>query len=255
MDNLVDSHAHLDLLDDPAQALEAAAAVGVRRIMAVGIDLETSRRAVAFAWSRAEVSAAVGIHPHNAARTGSDTMKRLAEMAQSPAVSAIGETGLDYYRDRAPRKAQKDMFRRQIELARRCNLPLIVHSRDAEEDTLEILGAEADGLTVVLHCFSLYRYVSRCAESGYYMSVAGNVTFSNAADLRKASTLIPSELLLTETDAPLLTPAPYRGKENSPAHIPLIVAELAAIRDVSPKDLAESIYGNFTGAFGRTEGI
>ena len=255
MDNLVDSHAHLDMLDDPGRALAAASAAGVCRIMTVGTDLETSRQAVAFARSRAVVSAAVGIHPHNAAAAGSDSMKQLEEIARSAAVYAIGETGLDYYRDRSPRDVQKEAFSRQIELARRCNLPLIVHSRDAGEDTLAILAAEADGLTVVLHCFSLYRHVDRCAESGYFMSIAGNVTFGNAADLRQASALIPTDLLLTETDAPFLTPVPHRGKENSPVHIPLILAELAAIRGASPGDLADNIHRNFTNVFGSPQVI
>ena len=251
MPRYVDSHAHLDLLEDAAGALERAGAAGVERIVAVGIDLESSRLAVSFAETQAKVYAAVGIHPNDAETTGDEAFSKLRETAaSSEKVVGIGETGLDYYRDGAPREVQQDSFKHHIELASETGLPLIVHSREASADVLRILDRYARGLKVILHCFSLYEHVQTCAERGYFMSVAGNVTFPNARALRESVRAIPADLLLTETDSPYLTPVPHRGKKNEPANIPFVLGEAAKLRHADPALLAEQVHRNFISAFG-----
>jgi TatD DNase family protein len=248
--SLVDSHAHLDLLSEGAgQAVAEARDLGVAHIIAVGIDLPSSHLAAAAASDFPGVFAAVGIHPHDAGKVTSEALSELEALALKPRVIAIGETGLDYYRHRAPADAQRDAFLAHIRLARQLELPLIVHTRDAAADTLEILEREAPGLTVILHCFSLYGRVEECADRGYFMSIAGNVTFPKASELREAAQQIPAELLLTETDAPYLTPVPHRGKPNSPANVRFVTGELAALRGADPRELAKQILANFHTAF------
>lgn len=250
MSNLIDSHAHADLCGEPAVALAEAREHGVSRILTVGFDLESSRRAAALAKNHADmVSAAVGIHPNDVAVAGPEAMAELAQLAAQPGVVAIGETGLDYYRDRSPRSAQKEWFLKHIELARATGLTLIVHAREANDDTLDILENHAGDLRVVLHCFSLYEHIDRCAGHRFFMSVAGNVTFPKAEDLREAASKIPDELVLSETDCPWLTPVPYRGKPNQPAYVRFVVEELARLRGTTPAGMAGQIYANFRAAF------
>lgn len=249
MSILVDSHAHLDMCGDPGITVRGAAENGVRRIITVGIDLKSSRLALGFAKKYEGVSAAIGIHPHDAATADDAALNGLAQLAAEPEVVAIGETGLDFYRNKSPRAQQLDSFLRHIELARGAGLPLIVHSREAAGDTLEILEKHAGDLKVVLHCFALTGELEECVRRGYFMSFAGNVTFPNAADLRQAAARVPKNLLLTETDAPYLTPVPHRGKPNRPANIRLIVEELARLRGTGFAELAEQIHSNFLSAF------
>ncbi|MHB9053247.1 MAG: TatD family hydrolase [Thermoleophilia bacterium] len=250
MPPLVDSHAHLDLLEDSENALIAAREAGVDRIVAVGIDLASSRRAVDFSATNDFVYAAVGIRPHDAGSVDDWAISELQKLAGSGKVVAIGETGLDYYRDRAPRESQKAAFIRHMELARETGLPLIVHSREANEDVLQMLELHATGLTVILHCFSLHGRVEECAGRGYFMSVAGNVTFNNATALREAVKKIPADLLLTETDSPYLSPVPHRGKKNQPAWVASVLEELARLRAIEPSLLAGAVHKNFLAAFG-----
>lgn len=246
---LVDSHAHLDLGGDAAGTVAAAARHGVKHIITVGIDLKSSRLAAALADKYPSVNAAVGIHPHNAGEVTDETLAGLRDLARLSQVVAVGETGLDFYRDRSPRKAQEQAFLRHIELARHAGKPLMVHCREAAARTLDILGEHAGDLTVIMHCFSLHDHVEECAGRGYFMSLAGNVTFSNARALRLAAAVIPANLVLTETDSPYLSPAPGRGEPNSPENIRFIVAELARLRKVSEESLAEQVRDNFFSAF------
>lgn len=250
--NLIDCHAHLDMLPNADAAIAAAAEAGVSSIISVGIDPESSRKAVAFAHRYRQVYAAVGIHPHDAAAAGDEQLRLIAGLAEDDAVVAVGETGLDYYRDRAPREAQADCFRRHITLARKLELPLIVHSRDAESDTLALLQAEAGDSTIILHCFAMTSRVAECAARGYYMSVAGNVTFRNATALRDAVKTIPDSLLLTETDAPFLAPVPFRGKPNEPSLTGYILDEIATLRGTTVEELAPLVASNFRRAFALT---
>lgn len=247
--SLLDSHAHLGLCDDPALAVASAAEHGVSHILAVGFDLETSRQAVRLANRFPHVKAAVGIHPNDATRADTTAFAEIAALARDPEVIAIGETGLDYYHERSPRDVQWQAFERHISLARESGLSLIVHCREASDDTMELLGSQAGDLRVIMHCFSLYEHLEECGRRGYYMSIAGNVTFPKAVELREAAAKIPDRLLLTETDAPWLTPVPFRGKPNEPAHIRFIVEELARLRGTAPGDLARQVLSNYRAAF------
>lgn len=245
----MDSHAHLDLCGDPAAAVAEAVEAGVTRIMAVGIDLASSRLAIEQAAAYAPVQACVGIHPNESAAAGDDAFAKLEDMARQPQCAAVGETGLDYYRDRAPRQTQEAAFIRHIELARAAGRPLVVHTREAADDTLRLLAENAQGVTVVLHCFSLSDEVAECARRGYLMSLAGNVTFGSAAGLREAARRIPPELLLTETDSPFLAPAPYRGKPNRPVYVIQVAAALSRERGVTLPELTAQVRANFDRTF------
>ncbi len=248
---LVDAHAHLDLLDYPSKAVADALASGVAGIIAVGTDLASSRRAVEFSLKFPQVLACPGIHPHEAASVDRELFTKLRNLAASPRVAAIGETGLDFYRELAPRQAQIDLFRRQIALAREKDLSLMVHTRQAAGPTLEILASDAAGLTVILHCFSLWDQVQECARRGYYMSIAGNVTYKKADELRRAAASIPFHLLLTETDSPYLAPVPHRGKPNRPEYVQFTAAEIARLRGLSEAAFAAQVLANFSRAFNR----
>lgn len=245
----VDSHAHLDLCGDPEAAVREAREAGVARILAVGIDIKSSRMAVEFASTFPGVLACVGIHPHDSAAVDKSALEELGKLAESPGVVAIGETGLDYYRDRAPRLVQETAFRHQIELARTTGLPLVVHTREAAPETLRILTEAAEGLTVILHCFSLYRQLEECSRRGYYMSVAGNVSFKNATELKESVKAIPPDLILTETDCPFLTPVPFRGKPNRPAFARYVAEGIADLRGEQVELFAARVRENFERAF------
>jgi TatD DNase family protein len=249
MPGFIDSHAHLDLCDDPEAAVKEAFDQGVTHILAVGFDLETSARAVQIAKEHEGINAAVGVHPHDAADFDEEAMAELTRLAREPKVVAIGETGLDYYRDRSPRDKQKQSFVWQLELAAEMGLTAIVHSREAALETLEILSSVPADQRVVLHCFSLTEHLQECVDAGFFMSVAGNVTFTNAEKLRRTAARIPEELLLTETDSPWLTPVPLRGKPNRPANVRFVTQELANLRQTPLEQLAGRIEHNFLRAF------
>jgi TatD DNase family protein len=247
---LVDTHCHLEMLGDTAGALRQAWAGGLEAVVTIGIDGPSSHTAAELARTHEGVYATVGLHPHDAQRLDDDLLADLEALAAEPRVVAVGECGLDFYRDRAPRDAQRAAFVAQIELARRVGLPLVVHVRDAGDEALELLGQHAAGLTVVLHCFSLPAAVALCAARGYYCSFAGNVTYKNAADLRAAAAEVPEELLLVETDAPFLTPMPFRGKENRPAHVAYTTEAVAAARGWEPAEAIAVTAANARRVFG-----
>lgn len=257
---MIDTHCHLGLCEPPdAELVAAAREVGVRRMLSVGIDAEMSREAIATAATHPEVWACVGRHPNGSAGFDDDDAAEIERLATDQRVAAIGETGLDFYRDRAPRDDQRHAFRLQIEIARRAEKPLVIHVRDtaattdgeALDETFEILRAEAVGVTVVLHCFSApaYRAVE-AAEWGWYCSFAGNLTYPSAAELREAARAVPDELLLVETDAPFLSPQPSRGRPNEPAKVVDTAKVLAAERGVTYEELERQIDGNAARVFG-----
>lgn len=254
MTPLVDSHCHLDMLDEPRAALEEALRAGVEGVIAVGIDLASSAAAVAAASASPRVWAAVGVHPHEAASLDGPALARLEELARRPRVVAVGECGLDYYRDRAPRDRQREAFVAQVALARRLGLPLVVHVREAADDAFAILTREAVGVPVVLHCFSLPDRLEECLARGWYLGFAGNVTFRNAGDLRAAAARVPADRLLVETDAPFLAPVPQRGRRNRPAWLVHTAALLAEVRGESPEALAAATTANAGRVFGVTVG-
>jgi TatD DNase family protein len=249
---MVDTHAHLGLCEAPdAELVAAAGRAGVRRILTVGLDERSNRDAIRLAEAHEGVLAAVGRHPNEATGFDEETASDLERLAAHPRVAAIGETGLDFYRDRAAPEDQRAAFRAQIGLAGRVGKPLVIHMRASEQETFELLAAEAPGVTVVLHCFSAApERVAEAAERGWYCSFAGNVTYPSAEPLREAARLVPEHLLLAETDSPFLSPQPMRGKPNQPANVTATAERLAEVRGVSYGELEATIDANAARLFG-----
>jgi TatD DNase family protein len=251
---MIDSHCHLDLCEGSAAEVVAdARRVGVRRMLTVGIDEDRSERAIADAEAHEEVFACVGRHPNGTEGWDDAAAQRIAELAEHPRVAAVGETGLDFYRDRAPRDDQRHAFRAHVEIARRVAKPLVIHVRDGGQttdgealaETFELLRAEATGVTVILHCFSSTALrASEAAEWGWYCSFAGNVTYPKSDGLREAAADVPDELLLVETDAPFLSPQPVRGKRNEPANVVATAEVVAGVRGVPYAELETMVEEN-----------
>jgi TatD DNase family protein len=245
---VIDAHAHLQGLEGGAEvAIAEAAAAGVGRIVCVGDSPELAEQALGLARAHAGVFATVGLHPHRAELWDGAVRTRLDELLADPAAVAVGECGLDYYRERAGRAAQSTAFAGQVELAERHGKPLVIHTREAAEDTLAVLrGTSAP---VVLHCFSLPEHLDEAVERGWYASFAGNVTYPSAAALADAARRVPAELLLLETDSPYLSPVPYRGKPNRPAYVVDTLRFVAALRGVEPDALAAVVDANAARVF------
>jgi TatD DNase family protein len=243
---VIDTHAHLDALDDADAAVERARAAGVTRIVSVGTDPESWRRTLAIASRHDGIYAALGLHPHEAG--DEEAVEALRDALADPRAVAVGETGLDYYRDHAPRDTQRRAFAAQLELAAELRKPAIIHTRAADADTVSML-ASFDG-TAVMHCFSSAPLLEPALEHGWYVSFAGNVTYKNAYDLRAAARAVPAERLLAETDSPYLPPQPKRGKPNEPAYVVHTVAVLAEARGEDADELAVQIDANASECFG-----
>jgi TatD DNase family protein len=248
---VIDSHCHLDHCEPPdAELVARARAAGVTRLATVGIDAGSAERALAAARRHEAVFAIVGRHPHEATGFGAADAEAIARSAADPCVRAIGEAGLDYYRDHAPREDQRRAFEAQIELARRLGLPLVVHTRAAEDDTFAILRDRAGDVTVVLHCFSAPDRLDECVERGYVCSFAGNVTYPKATDLQAAARDVPAELLMVETDSPYLAPQPVRGKPNEPANVVATAEHVAELRGVPYEELDAAVEATAARVFG-----
>jgi len=258
---VVDTHCHLDVADgrsslSPGEAIELAASVGVHRIVQVGCDLAGSRWAVAAAERWPSVVATVAIHPNDAARLATGLPGALAgieELAQLPGVRGVGETGLDNYRttDSVGRQRQRESFVAHIAIAKRFSKTLVIHDRDAHAEVLEVLDAEGAPKRIVMHCFSGDAdFARQCLDRGAYLSFAGTLTFKNAADLRAALAVTPLDRVLTETDAPYLTPAPYRGRPNASYLMPHTVREVAAVLRRDLTEVCEALSRNAERAFG-----
>jgi len=248
---VIDSHTHLAFCDPPDTELVAAAvAAGVERILTVGTDGVTCRAALVAAEDFPQVYAAVGRHPNSAAGFDDADLAELKALAAHEKCVAIGETGLDLYRDFAPRADQERAFLAQIDLARETGLPLVIHTRAAEDDTLAILESRARGVRVILHCFSMPDRIGDCvAHPDWWISFAGNVTYPAAAPLREAALRVPSERLLVETDAPYLSPQPVRGKPNQPANVVHTAQALAIERRVPYDELEATLADSAARAF------
>ena len=255
----LDSHCHLDLIERPVpEVLAEARAAGIVKVVTIGVDLPTSRWAADCADEHPDVYAAVAIHPNDTARAAGSAGARdavlaeIAALAERPRVRAIGETGLDYYRDWAPPEVQREWFRAHIDIAKRSGRALVIHDREAHEDVLRILDEEGPPERVVFHCFSGDAAMAkRCADAGYLMSFAGNVTFSSAQPLRDAAAAAPLELILVETDAPFLTPVPNRGKPNSPAMVAHTLRAIAEVKHVGVAEMCAAVTAAGERAFGR----
>jgi TatD DNase family protein len=248
---VIDTHAHLDALNgDAAAALARAREAGVHRVIGVGTDIPSCRATLALAEEEDGVFAVLGLHPHEAGRVGDDDLDSLERLLEHPKAVGVGETGLDYYRDYAPRERQQKAFRAQCELALRTGKPLVIHSRAADDDTAVVLASLPAKTPVVLHCFSSLGLLAPALEHGWYVSFAGSVTFPNAADLRTAATRVPPDRLLAETDAPYLAPQPVRGRRNEPANVVHTLAALAQARSVSVEELERTIEANAAAVFG-----
>jgi TatD DNase family protein len=249
---VIDAHTHLDLCEPPdAELVEAAVEQGVTRIVTIGIDGASCRAALQAAEDFPQVYAAIGRHPN--ASTGFDDadLAELKALAAHPKCVAIGETGLDYYREGAPARDQERAFGAQIELALETGKPLVIHTRAAEDDTLRFLDDRAGGARVILHCFSMPERIDEClAHPDWWISFAGNSTYPKAAPLREAFLRVPLERLLVETDAPFLSPQAVRGKPNQPANVVHTAKALAVERRVPYLELEAAVGRNASELFG-----
>lgn len=246
---MVDAHCHLDLLDDAEAALERARAAGLTRIATVGMDGESIGRALELARDNDDVFAIVGRHPNSATGFDDSVLAEIERAARDPMARAIGETGLDYYRDHTPRADQHRAFQAQLELAARAKLPVVIHTRQAEEDTFRLLREHAGEVQVVMHCFSSPDRVDECIELGYVCSFAGNVTYDKSRDLQRAAKRVPDELLLVETDSPFLSPQPLRGKPNEPGNVTHTARFVAELRGVAYDELDALVERNAARVF------
>ena len=248
---MVDTHCHLDSCKPPDGELVARARqTGVSRLATVGMDGPSIERALAAAHEHEGVVAIVGRHPHHAGGFADGDLEEIERAAADPLARAIGETGLDYYRDRAPREDQRRAFEAQLDLARRVGLPVVIHTRAAEEETFAILAEHADLLTVILHCFSAPDRLEEAVDRGYLCSFAGNVTYKSNQDLQAAARDVPEPLLLVETDSPYLAPLPLRGKPNEPANVQLTAEFVAELRGVGYGELDAAVERNSARVFG-----
>lgn len=251
----IDSHAHLNdeaYSEDLEDILNAAREVGTAAIIVVGFDLPSSIRAVELAAQHDMIWAAVGIHPHDAKIWDCGVEAELRQLLEKPKVIAVGEIGLDYHYDYSPREAQQQAFKEQLALAKQYNKPVIIHSREANQDTMTILTNDNIGdAGGVMHCFSGSRETAmECLRLGLYISFAGPLTFPNAVKLRETAESIPLDRVLIETDAPYLTPVPFRGRRNEPARVGLVGAKLAEIKGLPPEQIMAATVANTRKLFG-----
>ena len=248
---MIDSHTHLDHCEPPdAELVAAAERAGVARMVTIGTDAVSCRAALAAAETFPQVYAAIGRHPYESGGFDDADLAELRALAAHERCVAIGESGLDYYRDLAPRADQGRAFAAQIGLARETGKPLVIHTRAADEDTLAVLGELADGVRVLLHCFSMPDRLDECLAAGYWISFAGNVTYPKAVDLARAAARVPLDRLLVETDAPYLAPQPVRGQPNEPANVVHTAGFIAEQRRMPDEELEAAVERTAADLFG-----
>ncbi len=258
---LVDSHCHLDYYtaQELPDVLSRAAAAGVTEMVTIGTSLVQSERLPPLTETFANLWCTIGVHPHHAAEAPIPTPETLAAMTRHPGVIGIGESGLDYFYDKAPRDVQAENFRVHIRAARLAGVPLVIHARDADDDIAAILRQERDragGFDFLLHCFSSTRRLAEAGlEMGGYVSLSGILTFPRSAELREIARDVPADRLLVETDAPYLAPVPFRGKRNEPAWVAHTAKVLAEVRGLTPDALAEQTTANFRRLFGKARAV
>ena len=242
---MIDTHCHLEMCDEAD-----ARGHGLTRVATVGIDDDANARALALADAHDEVFAIVGRHPNSSTGFAPADLEPIRRAVEHSKVVAIGETGLDYYRDHAPRDDQRRAFEAQIGLARELRKPVVIHTRAAEDDTFAVLAEHADGVTVLMHCFSAVDRLDECIERGYMCSFAGNVTYPKATDLQDAAARVPDDLLLVETDSPFLAPQPVRGKPNAPGNVVHTARKVAELRGIEYEELERIVERNAARIFG-----
>jgi TatD DNase family protein len=247
---MIDSHTHLHVCKpDDAELVAAAVEAGVQRMLTVGTTGATCREALLAAERFPQVYAAIGRHPNEATGFDAADFAELTALAEHPRCAAIGETGLDHYRDHAPRADQERAFAAQIELARSSAKPLVIHTRAADDETIAMLIEKAAGLDVILHCFSMPDRLDECVDQGWWISLAGNVTYPKAADLAAASERVPADRLLVETDAPYLTPQAVRKQPNQPAFVVHTARFVAQRRGIAYEELEQLVERNAAALF------
>ena len=247
---MIDTHAHLGAFEEPAEILGRAREAGVERVVTVGTTIESCRASLALCEEHDGVFAALGLHPHEAGNIGERDLGELRALLSHPKAIAVGETGLDYYRDLAPRDRQAESFKAQAALAAELGKPLVVHTRAADEDTVAVLRELPEETPVVLHCFSSADLLEPALERGWHVSFAGNVTYPKAPELRWALARVPAERLLLETDCPYLAPQAVRGKRNEPAYVMHTLAVAAEARGEDIAVLEAQVEANAVALFG-----
>lgn len=245
---LIDTHTHLHCEhfdNDREQVIEAATAAGVARIIEVGYDLDSSRAALALAERYPQIFAVVGIQPNHAHEAPPGWLDGVRTLAAHPKAVAIGEIGLDYYRDYAPHDLQQHVFIEQLALARELGLPVVIHSREAHQDTADLLRAHARGQPGVMHSFSGdWEHARACLDVGFLLSFSGPLTFAKATNLHEVARRAPADALLVETDSPFLTPHPHRGQRNEPARVALVAQQIATLRQAPIEEMAATLWDN-----------
>ncbi len=241
---LVDTHAHLDFPrfdKDRKEVIKRAFDGGIKTIVNIGTDMTSSRNSVELSRRYEDIYAVIGIHPHNADSFNLNVSKKLKKLADNEKVVAIGEIGLDFHYDNSPRQKQKQAFRAQLRLAKSLNLPIVIHTRDADEETIKILKEEkADEIGGIMHCFASGKKMAKeVLNLGFHLAFGGLITFKNLSDLREVVSEVPLEKLLLETDSPYLTPDPYRGKRNEPLYVKYVAEKVAEIKDISVEEVAK----------------
>ncbi|SDK59912.1 TatD family hydrolase [Sediminibacillus albus] len=246
---LFDTHVHLNITqfdEDRQEVMQRAKEAGVEYMVVVGFDRQTIPKALELAEAHTNIYAAVGWHPVDAIDMEEKDLEWIEELASHPKVVAIGEMGLDYHWDKSPKEIQKEVLRKQIQLAKRVQLPIVIHNREATEDIIEILKAEGAGeVGGIMHCYNdSAEYVQECLDMNFYISLGGPVTFKNAKDPKEIAKLVPLNRLLIETDCPFLAPHPNRGKRNEPAFVKLVAEKIAELRDISFEEVSEATTNN-----------
>ncbi|MYF99048.1 TatD family deoxyribonuclease [Candidatus Poribacteria bacterium] len=251
---LIDSHTHLQVSQynkDRDAVLKRAQTAGVATILIIGIDLETSLSAIELAEKHENLFATVGMHPHDAKKLTPDVLKAFRELLNHPKVIALGEIGLDYYRNLSPPEIQKDAFKKQLDIAEEMEMPIIIHNRDAYMDILPILEARQGKIKGVLHCFTGdVELMERSVEIGFHIGIGGIVTYPNAKEMQAVASKVPSDRLLIETDCPWLAPQFRRGKRNEPSYVRAVAEKIAELRNTSIETVGEITSNNFKFLFG-----
>lgn len=251
-DYLIDTHAHIDMLEEPTnQVLLEMQDFGVKKVIIPSVEISTMQNIVNIANQNENIYAMVGIFPSEAKTYNKDIEEKMIDFAQNKKVVAVGEIGLDYYWDKSFNDIQQDVFIKQIKLANKLNLPIVIHDREAHKDTFDILKEHNLNSKVLFHCFSgSVEFMRECVKQGWFIALGGVVTFKNAIKMKEVTKEVPLEKLMLETDSPYLTPVPYRGKPNKPAYVKYVAEEIAQLRKMTLEEIIDITTSNAEEFFG-----